>query len=196
MDPLVNSDSFELFIKSLGRAADKLKKKEIKEGKAFIREAALPAASRARILSDMKKIDKVFDEKDKRLFYSKERMYELCEMPGRYESEINDFLARIELAVNSYIDEKKDRDKRIKLVEQKIKRKVTLGRLGEKNSEIVGSTDYYDLLKMKILALKTRYARLSKMKKSPEAKAKLNALRAKIEAFERRVKSREMRKNA
>jgi hypothetical protein len=196
MESQVNSDSFELFIKALGRASDKLRKKEKKEGRAFLKEAALPASSRARILSAMKSMEKMFDEKDKRLLYSREKMYELCEMPGRYNSEINEFLARIELAVNSYMGEKKDRDKRINLIEEKIKRKVTNERLEKRNSDISAGTDYYDRLRMKVLALKTRYSRLSKMKKSPETKVKLDAMRVKIEAFERRVNSREVRKNA
>ena len=101
MESAANPDSFELFVKALGRASDKLLKRERNEGKMFVKEDALSNSVKKRILSAMKNLDKTFDESDKRLAYSKQRLYELTEMPGRYNTEINDFLSRIEKAINS-----------------------------------------------------------------------------------------------
>jgi len=187
MESAANPDSFELFVKALGRASDKLLKRERNEGKMFVKEDALSNSVKKRILSAMKNLDKTFDESDKRLAYSKQRLYELTEMPGRYNTEINDFLSRIEKAINSYIEEKRDRERRIKQLEQKIRSRVTRAKLKRKVSETSKGIDEKEQLRNSILTLKKRYYRLAKGRNSPENRAKLNIIRKRIYAIEKKI---------
>jgi len=180
----INLDSFELLVKALGRAAAKPKPGEAEKREAQAEKILISGQLQDRISRVITSLNHVFDESDRRFLYAKQRLYELKEMPGVYETEISDWLTRIENAINSYINEKKAREERIKKLEENILKRVKKQRLKKEISKVVSKLTEKDRVYDKLLVLKRKYYKLLRQEQTPEVIAQLEIIKKRIERIQ------------
>ncbi|MEM3370342.1 MAG: hypothetical protein QXW00_01675 [Candidatus Woesearchaeota archaeon] len=188
--------SFEFLVKALSRAAAKLSEKPKKEIEEESEKVLISGKLQERITKVMDSLNRVFDESDKRMLYAKQRLYELREMPGIYETQISDFLLRIENAINSYINEKRAREERIKKLEEKILSKVKKARLKKEISNVLKSISEEEAIHDKLLLLKKKYYKLISGDQMPEKRAQLEIIRKRIQQIEKILEEKNAKHNS
>ncbi|MCX6709923.1 MAG: hypothetical protein NTV63_03165 [Candidatus Woesearchaeota archaeon] len=202
MENKIDPDKFEAFIRALGKASDRILREGKKRSEMRIKMPVLKKGKNAdkilsyklrqRIKSAMKKLNLVFDERDKRYVYVQHQLYELSTKKKEDEKKIEPFLKNLEKEINSYIDFKKGREKRISELEKKISKKLGKPKKEVKKSP-AGRKDKIMLLKKRLSSLKAMHRKMMKRKKSSSERKKLKDINNMIKLFQSRLELIEKR---
>ncbi|GEM_PF-1785818 len=197
---LSDTERFEEFVRALGKAAERAvsKAQEEKEARKQTRKAeaqpalkgkisykGVSAKTKKKIISAMKKLNRVMDERDRRYFYFKQKFYELTLRPKEDEKSIAVFLKNLDDELNGYMEWKRNREKKFKVLESKIKKKMETKLKPEKVKQ----------LEQRLAMLKKKYHVLkkSRKKKSRKQLQEIDRIKHRLNMFEKNL--RELKKH-